>query len=48
MANIVTDNIEVKKLRCLLVDDEPVAIDGLIHYITKLVSVSAILYSVLK
>jgi len=36
MANIVTDNIEIKKLRCLLVDDEPVAIDGLIHYITKL------------
>ena len=36
MANIATDNIEVKKLKCLIVDDEPVAIDGLIHYITKL------------
>lgn len=36
MANIVTGNNEVKKLKCLIIDDEPVAIDGLIHYIAKL------------
>lgn len=36
MANIVTGNTEFRKLRCLIVDDEPVAIDGLIHYVTKL------------
>ena len=36
MANIITSNTEEKKLQCLIVDDEPVAIDGLIHYVAKL------------
>lgn len=36
MANIVISNNKLKKLRCLIIDDEPVAIDGLIHYVTKL------------
>lgn len=36
MANLVTSNIEFKRMKCLIVDDEPVAIDGLIHYVSKL------------
>lgn len=36
MANIITNNIGEKKLKCLIVDDEPIAIDGLMHYVAKL------------
>ncbi|MBD9093807.1 MAG: DNA-binding response regulator [Bacteroides oleiciplenus] len=32
----MADNIEERKLKCLIVDDEPVAIDGLILHINKL------------
>lgn len=32
---MITDNIAEKKLKCLIVDDEPVAIDGLMHYVAK-------------
>lgn len=33
---MITNNIEEKKLKCLIVDDEPIAIDGLMHYVAKL------------
>lgn len=36
MANMITNNIEEKRLKCLIVDDEPIAIDGLMHYVAKL------------
>lgn len=33
---MITNNIGEKKLKCLIVDDEPIAIDGLMHYVAKL------------
>lgn len=36
MANLIHNKIEGNKLRCLIVDDEPIAIDGLAYYVSKL------------
>lgn len=36
MENLIQQRGEVGKLRCLIVDDEPVAVDGLVYYISKL------------
>lgn len=36
MENLIQQKGEVGKLRCLIVDDEPVAVDGLVYYISKL------------
>ena len=36
MANLIQNKTEQDKLRCLIVDDEPIAIEGLIHYISRL------------
>lgn len=36
MANLIQNKIEAAPLKCLIVDDEPVAIEGLAHYIGKL------------
>lgn len=35
MANLIQNKAEYERLRCLIVDDEPIAIEGLIHYISK-------------
>ena len=36
MAKVIVDPEEDRKLRCLVVDDEPVAAAGVVHYIGKL------------
>lgn len=36
MVNLIHSKTEVERLRCLIVDDEPIAIEGLVHYIGKL------------
>lgn len=36
MANLIQNRVGERKLRCLIVDDEPIAVDGLVHYISKL------------
>lgn len=36
MANVIQNKTDNEVLRCLIVDDEPVAIDGLVHYASKL------------
>lgn len=35
MVNAIQNKAGNEKLRCLIVEDEPIAIDGLIHYISK-------------
>lgn len=36
MAILIQNKMEHERIRCLIVDDEPIAIDGLIYYISKL------------
>lgn len=36
MANLIQNKAEKELLKCLIVDDEPIAIDGLAYYINKL------------
>ena len=36
MAHLIHNNTESRRLKCLIVDDEPIAIEGLIYYISKL------------